>query len=59
MSTFTWPFLVMASRPVPSGFPVVGSNTMPACAGTEPPSVVGTITGLPQAVAETEPSAQM
>ena len=41
--------LVMACPPVPSGFPVLGSNTMPPCAGTEPPSVVGTINGLPQA----------
>src|SRR5439155_7653457 len=49
----------IACRPVPSGFPVVGSKTIPACAGTTAASVVMTFTGLTQGPPDVVPSAQM
>src|SRR5579859_73940 len=58
-STLTCPPLEIASRPVPSEFPVVGSNTMPAWAGTLAPSVVVTINGLAQPLEDVLPSVQM
>src|SRR5579864_2131971 len=53
------PPLVIACRPVPSEFPVLGANTIPACAGMLPPSVVPTMTGLAQGVGEVLPLAQI
>src|SRR5579864_9023928 len=53
------PPLVIACRPEPSGLPVLGANTMPACAAMLPPSVVGTIRGLAQGVGEVVPLAQI
>ena len=58
-STFTWPPLEIADRPLPSGLPVVGSNTIPALAAARVPSVVVTTAGAAQPVAEVLPSAQM
>src|SRR5579863_9125002 len=58
-NTLTWPPVATAFLPVPSELPVVGSKTIPACAGTMEPSVVVTLNGFVQGVAEEVPSAQM
>jgi hypothetical protein len=49
-----WPFLENTRRPAPFASPEFGSNTIPERAGTLAPSVVVTITGLEQGVAESE-----
>src|SRR5262245_35041578 len=45
--TLSAPFVEKTERPVPSRLPVKRSKIIPCCRGTEPPSVVGIIMGLP------------
>ena len=45
-----FPLLENTDRPVPFRFPENGSKIMPCLSGVVPPSVVGTMIGLPAAL---------